>query len=114
MTNVTVLPANHITLTYSGHGRWTATWKRYTGSTARRTVHTEQWSDSREAALLAAELYVEATNSRSESKWHSQVLNTVTISSMGPDRYAVAVTMRAEATFTRDFKNDYDAAWLTS
>ena len=102
MTKVTVPPAIHITLTYSGHGKHTATWKDSNGKTVRRTINLDQWHDVAVAALEAAEHYVDWCNVRL-AEWDAgcvEKLSSVTISSLDADRHAVAVTMRAEAIST--------------
>jgi len=101
MTKVTVTPAFHITLTYSGHGKYTATWKMSQGRTVRRTVHVNQWDDTRVAAFEAAELFVAQCNDNlSTPRTFIQTLGSVTLSYMGTDKNAVAVTMRAKAIET--------------
>lgn len=101
MTEVTVAPAFHITLTYSGHGKYTATWKMAQGNMVRRTIHVKQWSDTRLAALEAAELFVTQCNDNlSTPRTFYETLHSVTLSCMGADKNAVAVTTRAKAIET--------------
>ena len=40
---ITVKHAHHITLTYSNHGKHTATWKGFDEKTVRRTIQLDQW-----------------------------------------------------------------------
>ena len=101
MTEVTVTPAFHITLTYSGQGKYTATWKMAQGNLVRRTIHVKQWSDTRLAALEAAELFVTHCNDNlSAPRTFYEKLHSVTLSYIGADKNAVAVTMRAKGIKT--------------
>ena len=103
MPKVIVQPAFHIRLTYSGHGQYTASWYRAQGNLVRRTIHINQWSDTRAAALEAAELFVAHCNANlSTPRTFYETLNTVTLSYIGADRHAVAVTTRARAVDTEE------------
>ena len=105
MPKVIVQPACHIRLTYNGHGKYTASWQNHfaMGSAVRRTIHTNQWSDTRAAALEAAELFVAYCNAKlSSPRTFYETLNTVTLSYVGTDRHAVAVTMLSKAVETKE------------
>jgi hypothetical protein len=97
MTKVTVSHAHHINLTYSGHGKHTATWKGRDEKLVRRTIHLDQWHDTKVAALKAAQLYVDWCNAKMVNRGapYTQELETVTLSYIKADRHAVAVTMYA-------------------
>ena len=107
-TKVTVCRAWNINLTYSAHGKYTATWKCYEGKTVRRTIQLDLvWHDTDVAALKAAQLFVDWCNSRLQSiAWsaadigHIHKLGTVTLSCIDADRHAVHATMYAEKIST--------------
>ena len=102
-TKVTVLRAWNINLTYSAHGKYTATWKCYEGKTVRRTIQLDLvWHDTDVAALEAAQLFVDWCNSSLQKRDAGYInkLGTVTLSYIDADRHAVAVTMYAEKIST--------------
>tara|TARA_R110002153_G_scaffold121897_1_gene267663 strand:- start:1529 stop:1834 length:306 start_codon:yes stop_codon:yes gene_type:complete len=90
MTITTVNHAHHVTMTYSGHGKYTATWKGYSDNTMRRTVHeTNNWHDVDSAALQASTLFIEWLNDNDFD--YEQVVTSVTVSHMATDREAIAI-----------------------
>ena len=90
MNNVTVNRAHHITLTYSGNGKYIATWKGYSRNTIRRTVNqASNWHDTDGAALQAGELFVDWMNDNDFD--FKQVITSITVSHMGVDRNAIAI-----------------------
>ena len=91
---ITVKRAHHITLTYSNHGKHTATWKGYDEKTVRRTIQLDQWHDTEVAALEAAKLFVEWCNIKliERNAPYVEELDAVTLSYIDADRHAVAVT----------------------
>tara|TARA_R110000851_G_C12856018_1_gene543359 strand:+ start:134 stop:439 length:306 start_codon:yes stop_codon:yes gene_type:complete len=90
MTITTVNYAHHVTLTYSGHGKYTATWKGYSDNTMRRTIHeTNNWHDKDSAALQASALFLEWLNDNDFD--YKQVIASITVSHMATDREAIAI-----------------------
>ena len=95
MTEVTVKRAKHITLTYSGQGKHTATWKCIDSKTVRRVIQLDQWHDTDVAAVKAAQHFVDWCNDicAERDASYSHKLDTVTLGQMDADRHSVAVTM---------------------
>ena len=86
--------AHHITLTYSGHGKFTATWQGFDQNTIRRTIHEDtNWHDVDGAALQAANLFVQWINGcvADMDRSYRHVLTGVTVSHIKTDKNAVAV-----------------------
>lgn len=86
--------AHHITLTYSGHGKFTATWQGFDQNTIRRTIHEDtNWHNIDGAALQAANLFIQWIND-CVTDWdrnYRHILTGVTVSNMKTDKNAVAV-----------------------
>ena len=86
--------AHHITLTYSGHGKFTATWQGFDQNTIRRTIHEDtNWHNVDGAALQAANLFVQWINgcNADMDRNYLHVLTGVTVSHIKTDKNAVAV-----------------------
>lgn len=90
MTNLTVNRAHHVTLTYAGNGKYTATWKGYSRNTIRRTIHqSSNWHDTDGAALQASELFIDWLNENDFD--YKQIITSIIVSHMGTDRNAIAI-----------------------
>ena len=86
--------AHHIALTYSGNGKFTATWQGFERNTIRRTIHEDtNWHNVDGAALQAANLFVQWINDcvTDMDRSYLHVLTGVTVSHIKTDRNAVAV-----------------------
>ena len=98
MTNVTVKRAKHIKLTYSGQGKYTATWRQFDDRVVRRVIQLMSWHDTEAAAVKAAEHFVDWINELKTELGRSYFhkLDTVTMSKMGNDTTCIAVTMETQ------------------
>ncbi len=99
--NVPVIRAHHIKLTYSGHGKHTATWKTNTGATIRRVIQLDQCNshDTDIAALQAAQHYANWTNTLNEERnvSYTNFVSLVTLCYLGPDKHSIAVNITSKA-----------------
>ena len=89
----TVTNATHINLTYSGNGKFTATWKAYSGATVRRSIYPDQAHDTAGAALAAGQLFVDWSNKGLQSLGadYAMYVEEVILSQVTADRSAIAL-----------------------
>ncbi len=81
-----------LTLTYSGHGKYTVTWKDKDSKTIRRTLHTDNanWHDTGSVAQEASEQFILWMNDNRPGK-NRVIIKSITICGNGPDKHAIAV-----------------------
>ena len=82
-----------LTLTYSGYGKYTVTWKDKDSKTIRRTLHTDNtnWHDTRGVTQEASEQFISWINNSSSYTKNRIVIKSITICGNGPDKHAIAV-----------------------
>lgn len=92
---IAVNSAFHITLTYSGAGKYTATWVDIGRKSIRRAIHPENWHDTDGAAVVAAELFIDWLNQDRDKNFPNlswcHTIKSITLSYMKTDKNAIAV-----------------------
>ena len=90
---IEVNTAHTIKLTYSGYGKFTATWKGYDNNTIRKTIHVDSSYEFSEAGLEAAQLFVQwLTDTASHVLTHNKcIIESVTMGELSADKRVLLV-----------------------
>ena len=85
--------AHTIKLSYSGYGKYTATWKGYEKNTIRKTIHVDSSYHFEKAGLEAAELFTQwLTDTSSHEITHNRcIVESVTMGELSADKRVVLV-----------------------
>ena len=85
--------AHTVRLSYSGYGKYTATWKGYDENTIRKTIHVDSSYHFNKAGLEAAQLFVQwQTDTASHALTHNKcIIESVTMGELSADKRVVLV-----------------------
>lgn len=90
---IEVNSAHTIKLTYSGYGKFIATWKGYDKNTIRKTIHADSSYRFDTAGLEAAQLFVQwLTDTASHALTHNKcIIESITMGEISADKRVVLV-----------------------
>ena len=89
---IEVNSAHTIKLTYSGYGKYTATWKGYDKNTIRKTIHADSSYRFDKAGLKAAQLFVQwLTDTTPTGGLRDCIIESITMGEISADKRVVLV-----------------------
>ena len=92
-TQVNIASAHTIRLTYSGYGKFIATWKGYEKNTIRKTIHVDSSYHFEKAGLEAAQLFVQwlTDTSSHELTYNECIVESVTMGELSADKRVLLI-----------------------
>lgn len=91
--------AHTIKLSYSGYGKYTATWKGYNKGNyhchMRKTINVDSSYQTEKAGLEASNLFAQYLTDNASPEWthNTAIVTGVTMGELGPDKRVVLVTL---------------------
>ena len=92
-TQVNIASAHTIRLTYSGYGKFIATWKGYEKNTIRKTIHVDSSYEFSEAGLEAAQMFAQwLTDTSSHALTRNKcIVESITMGELSADKRVLLV-----------------------